>query len=242
MEGQRRATLFALAVLLGRTPAEVPVEATTCQTPPRLDQALPVGDGAALLRRRPDIRAAERQLAGATARIGVATANLFPTITLGAAASNTAATPSGLGSSATGAFSFGPALNWSIPNLLVARAQVRAAGAQADGALAQFDKTILTALGETEQSLAIYGAELDHHQALVAARDSAEAALRLADAQYQAGALNFLDLITAQSSVVSASQAVAVSDQAISLDQVAVFQALGGGWEDAPAVRPRTRP
>ena len=237
LAGQRRAALFTLAALVGRPPAEIPGGAAGCETPPKLDQAIPVGDGAALLRRRPDVRQAERLFAAATARIGVATADLYPTITLGGGVSNAAPSLAGLGAGATGAFSLGPLLSWSFPNVLVARAHVKQAGAQADGALAGFDKTVLEALRDVEQALAIYGSELDHHAALAAARDSADAALRLADLQYQAGVLNFLDLITAQSSVVSASQALALSDQVISTDQVAVFQALGGGWEHAPPVK-----
>lgn len=238
LEGQRRAALFTLAALVGRTPAETPPEAAACHTPPRLLRPLPVGDGAALLRRRPDVREAERQLAAATARIGVATADFYPTVTLGGSLNNAARTVGGLGSASTATYSVGPLLSWSFPNVLVARAHVKEAGAQASAALAGFDGVVLQALSDTEKALSAYGAELDHHQALRQARDAADQALRLADVQFRAGAVSFLDLITAEQAAVAADQALAQSDQTIVADQIAVFQALGGGWEDAPPVRP----
>jgi NodT family efflux transporter outer membrane factor (OMF) lipoprotein len=236
LEGQRRAALFTLAALIGRTPAQVPAEAAACRTPPRIARALPVGDGAALLKRRPDVREAERNLAAATFRIGVAAADLYPTVSIGGAVENAATTVGGLGRSANFSYNVGPLLNWSFPNVLVARARVKEAGAQASGALASFDGTVLQALSDTEKALSTYGAELDHHVALADARKNADEALRLADVQFKAGAASFLDLITAEQTAVAADQALAQSDQTISSDQVAVFQALGGGWENAPAV------
>ena len=236
LEGQRRAALFTLAALIGHTPAEVPAEAAACRTPPRIAQALPVGDGAALLKRRPDVRQAERNLAAATFRIGVAAADLYPTISIGGAVENAATTVGGLGRSATASYNVGPMLNWSFPNIAVARARVKEAGAQASGALASFDGAVLQALSDAEKALSAYGSELDHHVALADAKKNADEALRLADIQFKAGAASFLDLITAEQTAVAADQAVAQSDQTISDDQVAVFQALGGGWEGAPAV------
>jgi NodT family efflux transporter outer membrane factor (OMF) lipoprotein len=236
LEGQRRAALFTLAALIGRTPAQVPPEAAACRLPPRIGQPLPVGDGAALLKRRPDVREAERNLAAATFRIGVAAADLYPTVSIGGAVSNAATTVGGLGNTGAASYSIGPLLNWSFPNILAARARVHEAGAQASGALASFDGVVLQALGDTEKALSAYGAELDHHTALADAKKNADEALRLADVQFRSGAASFLDLITAEQTAVAADQALAQSDQTISADQVAVFQALGGGWEGAPAV------
>ena len=97
---------------------------------------------------------------------------------------------------------------------------------------------MLTALKETETALSTYATELDHHAALAAARDRADEALRLAQTQYRLGAISFLDLLQAEATAVAADQALAASDQTLAADQVAVFQALGGGWEDAPKVVP----
>jgi NodT family efflux transporter outer membrane factor (OMF) lipoprotein len=238
LEGQRRAALFELAVLTGKPPADISAEAAGCVAPPRLSQAIPVGDGAALLRRRPDVRESERQLAAATARIGVAAADLFPTVSLGGSVGSAAPNTSGLGRSASISYSIGPLITWSFPNILVARAHVKESSAQASAALATFDGTVLTALKETEQALTTYQAELQRHDALASAQGHAAEAYRLAQNQYRLGAISFLDLLTAEATLINAEQALASSDQLLSADQVAVFQALGGGWQDAPKVTP----
>jgi NodT family efflux transporter outer membrane factor (OMF) lipoprotein len=242
LEGQRRAALFTLAALIGKTPSEVPADAAACSKPPTLVQPLPVGDGAALLRRRPDLREADRQLAAATARIGVAAADLYPTVTLGGSVLGAATQLGQLFNSAGLSYSVGPLITWTFPNILVASAHVKEARAQASGALASFNASVLTALKETEQALSTYASELDHQRALATARADAEDALRLAEIQYRVGAASFLDLLQAQSAAVNAEQALAQSDQAVSADQVAVFQALGGGWEGAPPVKPLAIP
>jgi NodT family efflux transporter outer membrane factor (OMF) lipoprotein len=236
LDGQRRSALFALAALIGKTPAEVPAEAGGCRVPPRLGRPLPVGDGAALLRRRPDIRQAERTVAANTAGIGVATANLYPTVTLGGSVASSAGQLGQMFAYPTTSYSVGPLITWTFPNITVSLAQIAQARAQTSAAIATFDGTILQALQETEQALATLATELDHNRALVAARTNADEALRLAQIQYQAGTASGLDQLTAEATKIAADQAVAASDQAIATDQVAVFQALGGGWEDAPVV------
>jgi NodT family efflux transporter outer membrane factor (OMF) lipoprotein len=242
LEGQRRAAMFALAALTGMTPKQFPAAISACVTPPTVARPLPVGDGTALLRRRPDLRAAERQLAAATYRIGVAAADLYPTITLGGSVSSAASTLAGLVNSNV-AYGLGsksistPLITWTFPNILVAEARVKQARAQASAATASFDGTVLTALKEAETALSTYATEIDHHAALAAARDRAAAALKLAQTQYRLGSYSFLDLLQAEATAVAADQALAASDQTLAADQVAVFQALGGGWEDAPAVK-----
>ena len=236
LEGQRRSYVFALAALVGKTPAELPSSAVACRVAPRLDRPLPVGDGAALLRRRPDIRQAEHTLAAQTAGIGVATADLYPTVTLGGSAASSAGNIGQLFSYPNTAYSLGPLITWTFPNVLVARAHILEARAQTAGALASFNATVLLALQETEQALATLAAELDHHRALAAASRNADDALKLAQIQYDAGTASGLDRLTAEATAIAADQALAASDQAIAIDQVTVFQALGGGWESAPTV------
>jgi len=242
IDGQRRNALFELAALLGRTPSEVPAEAAACATPPRIVTAMPVGDGAALLKRRPDVREADRQLAAATARIGVATASLYPQVSLGGSITDAAANTQGLKSPAAVAFSVGPLISWSFPNIGLARARIRESQAQASGALASFDSTVLQALKEAEQALSTYNAELARHAALAAADRQASEAFRLAQVQSTAGSLSFLDLLTTQAAYIQAQEALAGSDLALAADQVAVFRALGGGWENAPPVTPPPAP
>jgi NodT family efflux transporter outer membrane factor (OMF) lipoprotein len=236
LEGQRRSALYQLAVLTGLPPENLSAEAAACIKPPLLIQPIPVGDGAALLRRRPDVRQAERTLAAATARIGVAVANLYPTITLGGSASSAATQLGGLGHYQNIALGIGPLINWSFPNTLVAQAQIQQARAQASGALANFDGAVLNALKEVEQALAAYGGELDRHASLTVAQAQSAEAFRLAQVRFQAGGASFLDVLDAQRTLVDAQTALAASDTALVGDQITVFKTLGGGWEEAPAV------
>lgn len=237
-EGERRTALFELAVLTGRPPEEISQAADQCKAPPRLGAVLPTGDVKALFRRRPDVRQAERQLAANVARIGVATADLYPTITIGASAGTGASTLSGLSSVKNLTYGIGPLLNWSFPNTLAVLAQIRQARATASASYANFQGVVLQALQDTESALTAYGGELDRNAALTAARDQDQVAFKLAQTQYRFGRVSYLDLLTAQTDLVNASAALAASDQALASDQVTVFKALGGGWEQAPALTP----
>jgi multidrug efflux system outer membrane protein len=230
LEGQRQAARFQLAALLGRTPAHAPADVDTCVTPPRLDTLIPIGDGAALLKRRPDVRQAEWRVAAATARIGVATADLYPRISLTGFYGGVSTQFDQLTTNNARAWGVGPSISWSFPNQSLPRARVAQTKANAAAALAGFDAAVLQALKETEQSLATYGAELDRRQALADAQISAQKAFDLAHDQFVAGSLTNLDLLTTEQSLVAADAAVAASDAALVQDQVAVFKALGGGW------------
>jgi NodT family efflux transporter outer membrane factor (OMF) lipoprotein len=238
LEGQRRSAVFQLAALLGRTPSHAPTEAEACVTAPRLTALIPIGDGASLLRRRPDVRQAERRLAGATARIGVATADLYPKITLSGFYGGVSSTFAGLGQEPGLAWGVGPSMSWSFPIQSLPRARVRQAKAATAAALAGFDSAVLQALKETEQSLATYSSELDHRQALADADDKARQAIELANDQFLAGSTSTLDLLTAEQTLIAADTAVAASDAALAQDQIAVFKALGGGWQGGSKVSP----
>jgi NodT family efflux transporter outer membrane factor (OMF) lipoprotein len=130
LQGERRAALFELTALLGRTPAEAPGELETCVALPRLVALIPVGDGAALIKRRPDVREAERRLAAATAEIGVATADLYPTIHLVGLYGGAATQLSQLTTNNGLAWGIGPSISWSFPNMAGPRARVRQVKAQ----------------------------------------------------------------------------------------------------------------
>jgi NodT family efflux transporter outer membrane factor (OMF) lipoprotein len=229
-EGQRRAALFQLSALLGRTPAQGPADALACVLPPHLDSLIPVGDGSALLKRRPDVRQSELRLASATARIGIATADLYPRISLTGFYGGVTATFTDLASRDARVWGIGPSISWTFPNQALPRARIRQARATAAAALANFDGSILQALKETEQALATYGAELERRQALADAQDSAKQAFDLAHDQFINGAVSNLDLLTAEQVLVAVDASVAVSDAALIQDQIAVFKALGGGW------------
>jgi len=157
-------------------------------------------------------------------------------VSLGGSVSGFGVTPAQLTSASGLSYGVGPLVNWTFPNILVARAHVKESSAQASASLASFDSVVVQALKETEQALTTYAAELQHNAATRAARDDADKSFSLAKTLYQAGASSFLDLLTAEQTEVSAEQALAKSDQQLAADQIAVFQALGGGWETAPAV------
>jgi NodT family efflux transporter outer membrane factor (OMF) lipoprotein len=231
LAGQRRAALFQLAALLGRTPVNAPSDVEACAAPPVLASALiPVGDGAALLKRRPDVRQAERLLAAATARIGIATADLYPRVSLVGLYGGVGTKLSDLTDEQGLTWGIGPSVSWSFPNQALPRARVRQAKASAAAALAGFDSVVLNALKETEQSLALYGSALDNRQALADAQSRAHRAFSMAHDQFLAGSLSNLDLLATEQSLVAADAAVAASDSILVQDQIAVFKALGGGW------------
>jgi NodT family efflux transporter outer membrane factor (OMF) lipoprotein len=238
LEGQRRAALFELTAILGRTPANAPSDLEGCVTPPQLTSLIPVGDGAALIKRRPDVRQAERRLAAATAEIGVATAELYPVIGLKGFYGGTAFQPSQLTTNLGLAWGVGPSISWTFPNQAGPRARVRQAKASQAAALASFDSVVLTALKETEQALALYSAALDNRQSLTEAQEKIHGSFDIAHDQFMAGSLSNLDLLTTEQSLVALDAAVASSDAALVQDQIAVFKALGGGWRSESQPKP----
>jgi NodT family efflux transporter outer membrane factor (OMF) lipoprotein len=233
LRAQRDGALFRLATLTGRTPAEASNAARACVRPPQLTRAIPIGDGAQLLARRPDVRRAERDLAAAAARVNVATADLYPRISLGGSVGSTALDAGDLTNDSSFRFSVGPLISWSFPNVFAARARIEQASAGSDIALANFDQTVLVALQETETALANYGNELDRRSALQAARDQAANAARLSRLRFDAGADSFLTVLDAERTLASADAQLAASDALVTTYQIALFKALAGGWSEA---------
>lgn len=228
----RRAALYRLATLMGRPPADYPRDAERCAALPLLGQAMPIGDGAMLLRRRPDLRQAERSLAAATARIAVATADLYPQVSLGGSV-GLGGPVSAFGSGDAFHFSLGPLISWSFPNRPIVRARIAQSQAGADAALAQFDAAVLEVLRQTETALAVYAREVDRNRALGRARDSAATAADQAGRLYRFGRTDFLALLTAQAALADAEASLAASNGLLVDRQVEIFRALGGGWQDA---------
>lgn len=232
LEAHRRTALYKLAVLTGEVPANFPADVAKCEMPPRVANAIPVGDGAALLRRRPDIRQAERMLAASTARIGVATAELYPNITLGASIGSIGMIP-GIGDANTWHYGLGPLISWSLPATSSARVHIEQAEATTKGSLASFDSVVLNALRETESALTVYARELDRNAALKSSRDQNALAERQADKLYRYGRVDFLSKLDADRALAVSESAVAASDAQLATDQVTLFLALGGGWQSA---------
>ncbi len=229
LEAARRNALYRLAALTGRAPSQFDRDLEDCAIPPRLTEPLPIGDGAALLKRRPDVREAERDLAAATAEIGVATAQLYPDITIGLSAGSIGARADAF-TSPTNYWQLGSILSWQA-NRSAARARIAAANASAKLALAHFDGTVLEALTDTESALNVYVHDLKREESLQAARDDAATVEQDAERLQVGGRATALEVIDAQRTLASAEQSLAQLQSAISDDQVAVFLALGGGWE-----------
>ena len=229
LESNQRNALYRLATLTGRAPADFDQSVATCASPPRLRQPLPVGDGASLLKRRPDVRRAERQLAAATAQIGVATAQLYPDIRLGLSFGSIGATSDFL-TAPTNLWNIGSLVNWQA-NQSAARARIVAARATEQLELASFDGVVLESLREVETALNTYTHDLRREDRLRAARDEAAQAASDAQRLQVGGLVTALAVIDAQRTLAAAEQSLAQIRTAIANDQVAVFLSLGGGWQ-----------
>jgi NodT family efflux transporter outer membrane factor (OMF) lipoprotein len=217
---------YRLATLQGRPPAEAQTMALACKKLPGLRTAAPVGDGQALLLRRPDIREAERRLAAASARIGVARADLYPRVNLGGAI--------GL---LSGGFvaTASPLVSWSFPNQAPARARLAQARATEQAALAGWDVVVLRALREVESALAAYDAEMRRNDSLGTAREQADLTARRAAARVRLGDAAYLLQVDAERTRAQAALTQTQSDLAVAQAEVTLFRALGGGWRSDAA-------
>jgi NodT family efflux transporter outer membrane factor (OMF) lipoprotein len=229
----QQAGLYELAMLTAQSANDLPADVAQCKHLPLLNQPLPVGDGAALLKRRPDIRQAERQLAAATAHIGVAIGEMYPDISIGAS-TGVVGVLDDLGEPSTQHWGFGPLIHWSIPGN-GARARVRQAEASSQAALARFDGVVLNALRETETALSRYSAALQQRDALLDAERSAQLAAEQTHQFFLAGRESFLADLQAARTLSSVREQLAASETRVAQQQIALFLALGGGWQPVTA-------
>ncbi len=221
-----------LAVLLGERPGALAAELAPHEIAPHLT-TIAVDSPAALLQRRPDIRAAERTLAAATARIGVAKADLFPRLTLSGFIGFVAGDAAELGESSSRAWSLSPVLSWAGFERGT-YAGVRVSEARADAALAAYELTVLRALEETENAFVTYGSHRERLESVVEQATASRTAAELARIQYREGALDFLRLLDAERTLLQAEDAVASAESDLNASVVLIYKALGGGWEAAP--------
>ncbi|MBZ9783070.1 TolC family protein [Pseudomonas sp. REP124] len=219
-----------IATLLGERPEQMSVLLSPKDIP-AIAKALPIGDPAELLRRRPDVMAAERRLASATADVGVATADLFPRVSLSGFLGFTAGRGSQIGSSAARAWSLGPSITWAAFDLGSVRARIRGANADAEGALATYEQQVLLALEESENAFSDYGKRQQRLLSLIRQSESSRKAADLAGIQYKEGSVDYLVLLDAERERLNAEDAQAQGE----IDQyrgiVAIYKALGGGWD-----------
>jgi outer membrane protein, multidrug efflux system len=234
LETAERAAMYALAVLLGQQPGGLVAELSPSGAVPRAPPEVPIGLPADLLRHRPDVRRAERQLAAETARIGVAKAEWFPKISLTGDAGFESVSVSKWFEPGSRFWSIGPSIQWNALDFGRVRAQVHAQTAVQEAALAMYQKAVLVSLQEAENAVVAYAHEQNRHQALVDAVSENRRSLELADSLYKNGRVNFLDVLDARRSLYQSDDQLALSDQTVSLDLIALYKALGGGWETLP--------
>jgi outer membrane protein, multidrug efflux system len=232
-------SIHRLSVLVGQSPGALRTELTPVQDLPALPGIVPVGDPAGLLRRRPDIRIAERELASATARVGVAVADLFPRVTFTGTAGYVATDRDGLGDRGSDAYVLAPGLSWGILDLGNVQARIAGANWRKEGALLKYEQTVLQALEETENSLVTHARareRLVHDEAAVRASNTAAG---LARVRYENGASDFLQVLTAERTLLESEDRLARSRTEAATSLIAVYKSLGGGWQTA-AETPRT--
>lgn len=237
LEAQVAFDMHRLAVLVGKTPEALVAELTPVRALPELPAKLDAGTPGDLLRRRPDIAAAEQRLHAATARIGVATADLFPRFTLGGLIGSQAIDAGSLfeRDSETGFIALG--IDWSFLDIGRVRARIAAADADAEGALARYEQTVLLALEDTENALVRYAhARTEDAHLERAAADSATAA-RLARVRFDAGAVDLFEVLDAERTQLQAQDAFAASRTRSAMGAVSLYTAMAGGWPETLPVR-----
>jgi NodT family efflux transporter outer membrane factor (OMF) lipoprotein len=232
LEAETAVAMHRIAVLTGRDTAAVVAELSQPQELPTVTQPISAGAPGDLLRRRPDVAAAERRLAAATARIGVATADLFPRFTLGGLIGTQAVDTADLfeGSSEQRLVMLG--IDWSFLDVGRVRARIAAADADASADLARYEQTVLRAIEETENALVRYArsrAERNHRAE--AAQAGAQAA-GLARRRFEGGIVDFLEVLDAERSQLEAEDELAQSRTRSATSLVALYRSLAGGWPD----------
>jgi multidrug efflux system outer membrane protein len=242
LEISARAAGHRLGVLLGREPSALLDELDQPQRIPQPPPAVPVGIPTELLRRRPDIRAAERALAAETARIGVATADLFPRFTLTGDLTWSASQFKNIFNSSSLGWSAGPGVSWSVFNAGRVRGQIAAQEARTDAAVADYKRTVLLALEEVQNALVAFQNDQIRRATLMQAVEANQRAVNLSQQLYQRGLADFLNVLQAQFNLFASQTALVRSDAQVSADIVALFKSLGGGWEETPTAAPATQP
>jgi multidrug efflux system outer membrane protein len=223
-------TIYRLSVLTGRQPNALTDRLAPAAAMPALPPLNAIGTPEQLLRRRPDVRVAERRLAGATARIGVATGDLFPKVTILGEVGYVAPSFGQFGESQARFFSAGPSITWAAFDLGRVRARITSARAQTDAAFAAYEGAVLNALGDTEGTLITYGRAQSRREALkVAAADSDKAA-DLAHRRFEGGLIDFLEVLDAERTALSAELLLSQSRTDAATSLIAVYKALGAGW------------
>jgi NodT family efflux transporter outer membrane factor (OMF) lipoprotein len=231
LQGDIDEAIFSIAVLLGQEPGVLYDALVVVQPIPVPTTPVPVGLPSDLLRRRPDIRRAERALAAATARIGVATADFYPRVSLTGSFVMDATRISRVGNWDSRQFGLGPTVAWNVFDAGRIANNVRFTEARQREALVQYQQVVLDSLKETETAISRYTKEFARRQSLKEAVRENERSVSLAKVQYQAGSIDLLQVLDTQRNLFASQDQLARSDQMISTQLIALYKSLGGGWE-----------
>lgn len=232
LESSAIQAMHQLALLLGQQPlalkAELAAPGPTLPVPPQVPAILP----SELLRQRPDIRSAERQLAAATATVGAATAELFPRFSLSALFGVQSLSLGDLVSRSSRFWSVGPTVNWSLYDGGRTRAVIEIGESRRERAQLAYEKTVLTALNEAENAIVALDRERATQTALAEAVAASQRAVLIARGQYKAGITTFLNVLQGENALYQNQDKLAQSDQRLALATIALYKALGGGWQN----------
>jgi len=231
LESALKQAAYSLDLLLGLSPGALWNDLANETTIPSLPPEVLVGLPSDLLRRRPDIRFAERQLAASTAQIGAAMADLFPKFSLTGAYGLQSISASDWFIGRSRYWSIGPTISWPIFDAGRIRANIEIRNAQQEQALNRYERTVLAAFGDVEKSLVNYSREQARQQALISAVASNRRALEMANELYIRGLNDFLNVLDTQRSLYAAENDLAQSEATMASNLVALYKALGGGWE-----------
>lgn len=231
IEDQIRQSIRRLSVLCGSNPETLANELTPVGPIPSAYPVVDAGVPAELLRRRPDIRRAERALAGETARIGVAVADLFPRFSITGGFAYQAGEFNDLFQRDSISWGIGPAMRWQLLNFGRVQSNIKAQEARTEQSMRAYEQTVLLALEETENALGSYRREQARRDSLSSAAASSRRAVDLADQLYRQGLTAFQDVLDAQRSLLDIESQLVTSEQTVATNLVAIYKSLGGGWD-----------
>ncbi|HHT9112347.1 MAG TPA: efflux transporter outer membrane subunit [Candidatus Wunengus sp. YC65] len=235
LENPMKQAIHRIGILLGQKPGDLLTELTKESQIPHTLVTVPAGLPSDLLRRRPDVRHAERELAAATARIGMATADWFPKFSLTGSFGFQTEDLNAFSITRSRLWSFGPTVRWPIFDAGRIRANIRVQNARQEQALLSYEKAVLTSLEDVENALVAYTAEQVCCQNLTEAVNANRRAVELANELFSKGLVNFLNVLDAERSLCKSEEELVQNERTVSLNLVILYKALGGGWENEPS-------